>query len=56
MYCFLLFLQLLGDEVRVVSMFYCNDNRFMDLYYVVEYVYIVMQDWFLKEIIRENMD
>lgn len=48
MYCFLLFLQLLGDEVRVVSMFYCNDNRFMDLYYVVEYVYIVMQDWFLN--------
>lgn len=37
MYCFLLFLQLL-DEVRVVSMLYCDDNRFMDLYYVVEYV------------------
>lgn len=45
MYCFLLFLQLLDDEVRVVSMLYCDDNRFMDLYYVVEYVLFLNGDY-----------
>lgn len=44
MYCVLLFLQLL-DEDRVVSILYCDDNRFMDLYYVVEYVLFLNGDY-----------